>query len=298
MESLPIVQRTFVRRKLVGFLFALPALTFFIVFFAYPVINGIYISLTKWSVFTPKQFIGVRNFVNLSHDPEFLQSLKITICFVVGTCLIIWIVPLILALLINTNLRFTKFFQTLYFIPSVLSLTVIAIVWTYMYRRLGLINGLLKFLLDISPVPWLESSKYALLSIIIVVGWSAIGYYMIIYLAGLRGIPTILYEAAKIDGANWWQMLTEITFPLLKPTFTFIFIISIISSLQVFPPFLLMTNGGPGTSTTVVSLKIYKDAFFRLNMGKAAAESMVLFLIMVILSLIQLRILKSEVTYG
>ena len=292
-----LFQNVFSQRKLVGFLFVLPGLIFFVVFFFYPVVNAIYVSFTKWNLFTPKQFVGLGNFVELFQDLDFLQCFKATAYFSLGTSLLLWITSLSLALLINSNLKFTKLFQTFYFIPSILSLTVVAIVWSYMYRRLGLINMFLKAVFNISSVPWLASSNYALLSIVIMMVWCWIGYYMIIFLAGLRGIPFTLYEAAKIDGANWWHTLLRITLPLLKPTFLFISIISVMACLQAFAPFLLMTSGGPGNSTKVITLKIYEDAFFRLRMGRAAAESMILFLIMLIFSLIQIRVFKSEVTY-
>jgi len=292
-----LFQKIFSQRKLVGFLFVLPGLVFFMIFFFYPVINAIYISFTRWNLFTSKQFVGLGNFVELFQDPDFLQSFKVTGYFSLGTCLLLWITSLSLALLINSNLKFTKLFQIFYFVPSILSLTVVTIVWSYMYRRLGLINMFLKAVFDISSIPWLSSSKYALLSITIMMVWCWAGYYMIIFLAGLRGIPFTLYEAAKIDGANWWHTLIRITFPLLKPTFLFISIVSVMACLQAFAPFLLMTSGGPGSSTRVMTLKIYGDAFFRLRMGRAAAESMILFLIMFIFSLIQIRVFKSEVTY-
>lgn len=292
-----LFQKIFSQRKLVGFLFVLPGLVFFMIFFFYPVINAIYISFTRWNLFTSKQFVGLGNFVELFQDPDFLQSFKVTGYFSLGTCLLLWITSLSLALLINSNLKFTKLFQIFYFVPSILSLTVVTIVWSYMYRRLGLINMFLKAVFDISSIPWLSSSKYALLSITIMMVWCWAGYYMIIFLAGLRGIPFTLYEAAKIDGANWWHTLIRITFPLLKPTFLFISIVSVMACLQAFAPFLLMTSGGPGSSTRVLTLKIYGDAFFRLRMGRAAAESMILFLIMFIFSLIQIRVFKSEVTY-
>ena len=292
-----LFQNAFSQKKLVGFLFVLPGLIFFVVFFFYPVVNAIYISFTKWNLFTPKQFVGLGNFGELFQDSDFLQSFKVTGYFSLGTCLLLWITSLSLALLINSNLKLTKLFQTFYFIPSVLSLTVVAIVWSYMYRRLGLINMFLKAVFNISSVPWLASSNYALLSIVIMMVWCWIGYYMIIFLAGLRAIPFTLYEVAKIDGANWWQTLIRITLPLLKPTFLFISIISVMACLQAFAPFLLMTSGGPGSSTKVITLKIYEDAFFRLRMGRAAAESMILFLIMLVFSLIQIRVFKSEVTY-
>lgn len=296
-ETQLLFQKIFSQRKLVGFLFVLPGLVFFMIFFFYPVINAIYISFTRWNLFTPKQFVGLGNFVELFQDPDFLQSFKVTGYFSVGTCLLLWITSLSLALLINSNLKFTKLFQIFYFVPSILSLTVVTIVWSYMYRRLGLINMSLKAVFDISSIPWISSSNYALLSIIIMMVWCWTGYYMIIFLAGLRGIPFTLYEAAKIDGANWWHTLIRITFPLLKPTFLFISIVSVMACLQAFAPFLLMTSGGPGSSTRVMTLKIYGDAFFRLRMGRAAAESMILFLIMFIFSLIQIRVFKSEVTY-
>ena len=300
MEKKPVrilLRSVFSQRKLVGFLFVLPGLTFFFIFFFYPVLNAIIISFTRWDLFSPKQFVGLGNFIELFRDPDFGQALKVSCLFALGVCLSLWFVSLFLALLINNELRMVNLFKTVYFIPSILSLTVVAIIWAYMYRRLGMINMLLKALFNTSSIPWLSSSRYALLSIVIMMLWSWAGYYMIIFLSGLQAIPIDLYEVAKIDGANWWQRLRKITLPLLKPTFLFVSIISVIASLQAFAPFLLMTSGGPGNSTKVITLKIYEDAFFRLHMGRAAAQSMVLFVIMTIFSLVEFRLFRSEVTY-
>ena len=287
----------FSKRKLWGFLFVLPGLIFFLLFFFYPIVNAIYISFTRWNIFGPKQFLGLGNFMELFHDPDFWNSFKVTSFFTLGTCIFLWITSLTLALLINSNLKFTNLSKIFYFIPSILSITVVSLVWSYMYRRLGLINMFLKSIFNISSIPWLASSKYALLSMVIMIIWHLGGYYMIIFLAGMQGIPITLYEAAKIDGANWWHELIKITLPLLKPTFLFISVISIISCMQAFAPFFVMTGGGPGNSTRALTLKIYEDAFLRLHMGRAAAQAMILFTIIFILSLIQTKIFKSEITY-
>jgi ABC-type sugar transport system permease subunit len=287
----------FSKRKVVGFLFVLPGLTFFLVFFFYPILNAIVISFTKWDLFSPKQFVGLGNFAELFENPDFWQALRVSCFFALGVCLSLWLVSLLLALLVNSELRLLNLFKTIYFIPSILSLTVVAIVWAYMYRRLGMINMVLKAVFSVASIPWLSSSRYALLSIVIVMVWSWAGYYMIIFLAGLQAIPVDLYEVAKIDGANSWQRLVRITLPLLKPTFLFVCIMSVIASLQAFAPFLLMTSGGPGSSTKVITLKIYEDAFFRLHMGRAAAQSMVLFAIMTVFSVVQFRLFRSEASY-
>lgn len=282
------------RYRLAGFLFVLPGLIFFLVFFLYPIITAIEVSFTRWNLFSPKQFVGLANYIGVFTDQGVLHAFKVSLLFALGVSVAIWVVSLLLALLVNSEVKAVGLFRTVYFLPSALSLTVIAIVWAYMYGRLGIINLLIRTVIPQASVPWLSNSRYALLSVVIMMVWTLAGYYMIIYLSGLQAIPLDLYEVAKIDGANWWQSLWKITLPLLKPTFLFVSIVSVVASLQAFAPFLLMTSGGPGNSTKVITLKIYDDAFFNQHMGKASAESMVLFAIMIVIALIQFRLLRSE----
>lgn len=281
--------------SITGFLYFAPALLFFLIFFIYPIINAIYISFTDWNFITPKHFIGLRNYIKLFQSADFIHSLKISLYYAFGLTIPLWILSLGLALLIDTKLRFTRFFQTIYFIPAVISLTVTSLVGQYMFQRLGLINGVFH-LLNMTSIPWLSKGSYALLAVIIMSIWQASGYYIIIFLAGLQGIPNIYYEAAKVDGASSHHILFKITLPLLKPTFLFVFIISIIQAFQGFTQFFVMTGGGPGAATKALPLKIYDDAFLHFQMGKATAEAMILLLIMLFFTVIQLKIFGKGVS--
>ena len=284
------------KKSLAGFLFVVPALLFFIVFLAYPVVNAIYVSFTNWDLFSEMKFIGVGNYLELTKDSLFWKSLAVTIYFTVGTALGIWILSLLLALLMDFQLKFADVFQTLDFLPAIIPLAVNSVVWLYMFRRLGLVNITLNTLFGFT-LPWVRSSAWAMPSIIIVMVWTWTGYYMMIYLAGLKGTPDDLYEAARIDGASWLQYTLRITLPLLKPIFLFVSIISVMTCLQAFAPFQLMTEGGPGDSTRVLTFKIYQDAFFRFKMGRAAAQAMVLFVIVMAFALTQFRLLRGRSAY-
>lgn len=283
------------KRSATGLLYILPALLFFLMFFIYPITNAIYISFTNWNFIAPKHFIGLRNYIELFQSSDFMHSLRVSFYYAFGVTIPLWILSLGLALLIDNKVRFTRFFQTIYFIPSIISLTVAFSIGQYMFQRLGLINGILHFL-NIPSIPWLSKGSYALAAIIITSIWQASGYYMIIFLAGLQGIPNVYYEAAKIDGADWYHILIKITLPLLRPTFLFVVIVSIIQAFQGFTQFYVMTGGGPGTATKALPLKIYDDAFLRFQMGKATAEAMILLLIMMVLTIIQLKIFRKEVS--
>ena len=283
------------RMSVTGLLYVSPALLFFLVFFIYPITNAVYISFTDWNFITPKHFIGLRNYIKLFQSVDFIHSLGISFYYAFGVTIPLWMLSLGLALLIDSKVRFTRFFQTIYFIPSIISLTVASLIGQYMFQRLGLINGMLH-LLNIPSIPWLSKGVYALSAIIITSIWQASGYYIIIFLAGLQGIPNVYYEAAKVDGANWYHSLIKITLPLLKPSFLFVFIISIIQAFQGFTQFFVMTGGGPGAATKALPLKIYEDAFLHFQMGKATAEAMILFLIMMVISIIQLKLFGKEVS--
>ena len=280
------------KKSFAGFLFVVPALSFFIIFLAYPVANAIYVSFTDWDLFSQMKFIGASNYVELSKDPLFWNSLAVTVYFTVGTAMCIWILSLLLALLMDSQRKFSGFFGTVYFLPAIIPLAVNSVVWLYLFRRLGLVNTVLNSLFGFT-LPWVRSSMWAMPSIIIVMVWTWAGYYMMIYLAGLKSIPPELHDAARIDGANWVQYTLRITLPFLKPMFLFVSILSVMNSLQAFAPFELMTEGGPGDATRVLTFKIYQDAFFRFKMGRAAAQAMVLFLIVMAFAGAQLRLWRD-----
>ncbi len=284
------------RLKLVGFLFVLPALAFFLVFFLYPVGQAVWVSFTQWNLFTPQIFVGLQNYTSLFADPLFLNALRVTVTFGVVTTLVLCLVSFGLALLIDRPWRFMDAFQTLYFLPSVLPLAVIAILWGYMFDNLGFVNDLLRGFSGVS-VPFLTNADIALYSIVFAQVWAAAGYYMVLFKAGLQAIPSTFYDAARIDGAGGLQIIRHVTLPLLRPTLFFVITISVIGTFQQFDLIYLMTSGGPGYSTQVLTYRIYLDAFFNLRMGWATAESMVLFIIMFGLTMVQARVFRTDYTY-
>jgi ABC-type sugar transport system permease subunit len=284
------------RLKLVGLLFVLPALAFFLVFFLYPVGQAVWVSFTTWNLFSPQIFVGLRNYINIFSDPLFLNALRVTVTFGFLTTAILCLVSMGLALLVDRSLRFINLSQTLYFLPSVLPLAVVAILWGYMLDNLGFVNDLLRSLVH-AGMPFLTSSDVALYSIVFTQVWAAAGYFMVLFKAGLQAIPTTFYDAAKIDGAGGLQIIWHITLPLLRPTLFFVITLLLITTFQQFDLFYLMTSGGPGTSTQAVTFRIYLDAFFNLRMGWATAESMVLFVIMLVMTLIQARVFRTDFTY-
>jgi multiple sugar transport system permease protein len=239
------------------------------------------------------QWAGLSNYVRLFADGQFWSSLKTTALYTVFYVPIVYCLSLCLALLVNQRLPLMRFFRTVFFVPVVLSLVVSSLMWKYIFdERAGLLNYLLGFI-GIPPQPWLGSVELALPAIIIVSLWIQMGYFMVIFIAGLQDIPREYYEAARIDGANRWQMFWRITLPLLKPTSLFVIVISLIGSFQVFDQIWVMTKGGPANATQVTAIYIYQQAFQYLNLGYGSAIAFVLFVIILGFSLLQFKLLGT-----
>ena len=284
------------RLKGVGFLFVLPAVVFFLVFFLYPVTQAVRVSFTSWNLFTPAEYIGFKNFTDLAGDDGFHNALRITITYGFITTFFIFLVSLGLALLTDRLGRLVGIAETLYFLPAVLPLAVVAILWNYMLNDLGFVNDLARSLLGTS-FSFLASSRTALYTISFVEVWAEAGYFMLLFKAGLRAIPPSFYEAARIDGANQLTVLWRVTLPLLRPTIFVVITICLINTFQQFDLFYLMTSGGPGNSTQSMTFKIFQDAFFSFRMGFATAQAMVLFLMLLAMTLVQMRLFRTDYTY-
>jgi len=278
------------KRNLWGFIFAVPALVFFALFAIYPILRTFYLSFFQFSVVDPPVYVGLKNFRNLENDARFHEAIINSFQYVFSTYIPVWIIALILALALNTKIRGRGFFRTVYFIPVVMSWVVVAAIWKLIFNRQGLMNTLFLDNLGIAPKYWLTDSEWAPRAIVIMSVWKEVGFFMVVFLAGLQAIPSDLYEAAKVDGSNGWQVFRHITVPLLKPTILFVSVISMITGLQVFVPQWVMTQGGPVDSTLVMSLNIYRTAFVFLEGGRAAAMSVVLFLIIGTVTLIQFKL--------
>ncbi len=279
-----------------GLLFVSPAIIFFSVFYLYPLARAIFISFHKWSLLTPPQFTGLKNYQRLLRDPEFLNSLEVTAIYVFWTVLFIWIFALGLALIFNNRFFLRQGYLTLYYLPAVVSLTVWSLIWRLMYHPTGGILTIFTQLLGFDHIRWLNDPDLALPAIIILSIWKGTPFYMIIYLAGLRSIPIEYYEAAMVDGATWLQRLWRITLPLLKPVMLYVAVISIIIGFQVFTPVFILTGGGPGSATRVIPMFIVNNAFDFLKMGYASGASLILFMILMGVTLIQFRLLGRDPT--
>jgi len=269
---------------------------FFLVFNIYPIVNGFYLSLTRYTLLKPPKFIGVANFIGLATDARFINAVKVTAGFILGTTLPKWVLSLALALLFKGRFRFKEIYKVLYFIPALLSGVVISLVWELLYDPLGLVNSFVEPIVGQSEIFWLANPGLAPFALMIVNNWAGIGFLMLIWLAGLVGIPTDFYDAAAIDGASKWQSFWHITLPLLKPTTIFVTVTSIIGSFQSFALQFVMTEGGPNDATSTIALLVYNYGFRYFKMGQAAAMSIFMFAVIIGLTLLQMKIMRAEET--
>lgn len=279
----------FKRMSRAGFYFVLPALLFFVLFNTYPIIYAFWVSLLDFDLITEAKFVGVKNYVYLLTDPVFWRSMQATAVYVIGTNVPIWFVSLGIALLLNRQFRGRGMFRTIYFIPAIMSLVVISIIWKFMYHPYGLVNTLLSAVGLRKALPWLTSGSLAPTAMIILSVWKGAPYYAVIFLAGLETIPREYYEAGMIDGVNVAQRFRHITWPLLKPTTLFVVVISVLIGLRVFIPQKVLTGGGPAGVTRVVTLAVYETAFKFYRMSLATTMSIILFVFIALFSVFQFR---------
>jgi multiple sugar transport system permease protein len=276
--------------------FLLPWIITFSLFSAFPIIFSLSISFTDYSGLNPSfNFVGLENFIELFSDEIFLIALRNTAIFVVGTIPFTTTIALLLAVLINSKIvKLKGLFKAGFFLPSVMSMVVIATIWRYMYSADGIINTVLQTFGIEKTTGWLASPDTALSSIMIMNIWAAIGYYTIIFLAGLQSIPEQLYESASIDGASSTKKFFNITLPLIRPTLFFVIAINTIRSFQIFSEIFTMTQGEPLNSTQTIVHYLYIKGFRQFEMGYASAMAYVLVVIIMIVTLIQQRALRSE----
>lgn len=237
-----------------------PNLLGFLVFILGPVIASFCLSFTKWDLLTQIEWIGLRNYQKLFSDQVFWRALWNTVYYTIGTVPVGIAISLFLAIALNQRIRGIKLFRAVYFLPVISSTVAVAVVWQWWYNpEFGLINYLL-YLVGIEGPKWLTSITWAMPAVIIMSIWKNLGFNMLLFLAGLQGIPEVYYEAARIDGANWWQQFVKITLPLLSPTTLFVTVMSLINSFQVFDQVYIMTAGGPARSTSVLVHYLYQNA--------------------------------------
>lgn len=283
---------------LVAYSFLLPNFIGFCIFTFIPIVFSLILSFVEWDSANPMVFVGLNNFKKMLTDETFKISLFNTAYYAVFTVPLTMVSSLGLAIALNQKLKATNFFRTLFFFPHVASLVAVAVVWNMLFQpTLGPINQILAKLGMENLPGWTSSIEWAMPAVIIVSVWKSMGYYMILYLSGLQGIPRELYEAAEVDGASKLQKFKNITLPMLTPTTFFISIMLTISCFKVFDLISIMTNGGPGRATNVLVYHIYNTAFINYEFGYASAISMVLFIIVLTITIIQFRAEKKWVNY-
>ncbi|MDE7018259.1 MAG: sugar ABC transporter permease [Lachnospiraceae bacterium] len=285
------------RNTLVGISFILPNFIGFFIFVLIPVIFSLALSVTEWDGFNAMKFVGFDNFVAIFKDRVFKGSIGKTAYFSIFTVFFSMCASLGLAVLLNQKLKGKAIFRCAIFFPYVASNVAVAVVWNFLFRDIGPINNFLRSIGIANPPGWTASTDWVIPALIIVNIWKNMGYFMIVYLAALQDIPSSLYEAAQIDGANSLQRFKSITLPMLTPSTFFVVMMLTINSFKVFDLVYLMTEGGPGTASTMMSQYIYNQAFISWSYGRSSAAAMVLFLIVAALTAFQFRMEKKWVSY-
>ena len=282
------------RNTAIGMSFILPNFIGFFLFIMLPVLFSFFLSFNEWDGFNEMTFVGLKNFGRIFKDSVFRAALWQTVVYVIFTVGITLVASLGLAVLLNQKLRGVNFFRSAVFFPHVASIVAVGVVWNAMLQKdFGPVNEFLRWIGITNPPGWTASTSWSIPSVIIVSVWQNMGYYMIVYIAALQDIPVSLYEASTIDGANKWQQFKRITLPMLTPAHFFVFMMLTINSFKIFSLIMVMTEGGPGTSTTMLSYYIYNQSFISWDYGKASAASMILFLIVATITVIQFRIEKK-----
>lgn len=280
-----------IRTNLIGYSFVVPNFIGYFVFIFLPVCFSFVLSVMEWDGSdVPMKFVGLKNFVKLFGDSTFQISLKNTLWYAVFTVPLTLVAALAVAILLNSKIKGIVVFRTAFFFPYVASLVAVGAVWNMLFQpEFGPINEMLRFIGIENPPKWCASTDWAMWVIIIVSVWKYMGYYMVVYLAALQGISKDLYEAAGIDGATGWKKIRYITIPMLTPTTFFVVIMLTIQCFKVFDLIYVMTGGGPGRSTNVLVNHIYNAAFVDYKFGYASASALVLFAIVLIITLVQMR---------
>jgi multiple sugar transport system permease protein len=284
------------RQILAGYLFIAPVILGYLIWVAGPMLMAIWLSLTEWDMLRPATFVGLGNYQQMLQDDLFWKSLAVTFYFTLVSVPLSLALGFAVALLVNVNVRGIAFFRMLFYLPSIVPLVVNAVLWLWIFNsELGLLNAVIRWF-GLPRVLWFQDSNWAMPALILMSMWS-IGGAMMIFLAGLQGIPQHLYEAAEIDGASYWARFRHVTIPMMSPVIFFNLVIGLIGALQTFVPGYLMTQGGPQNATLFYGLYIFRSAFRDFKMGYAAALSWVLFAIVLLLSLLVFRYLGRMVYY-
>jgi multiple sugar transport system permease protein len=278
-----------------AYLFMLPSLLILVVFVVLPIAQAAWISLHNWGLGNAQQpFIGLENYQDLLGDERFWNALRNTLVYTVGVVPAQVVLALVFALMLNEKLHGRAMFRAIFFLPVLVSFAVEAIIWRFLLDPdIGLI-AYYSSLLHLPAIEWLRSTTWAMPAVIIVSVWRWFGFNLVILLAGLQGIPEVYYEAAKVDGASTWQRFWRVTLPLLRPALLFAVVNAVIAALQAFDQVYVLTRGGPLFSTETIVSYIFHQGFEIYDMGYASSAAMVLFLLIFLLTLGQLRVLRYQ----
>ncbi|OBF09382.1 ABC transporter permease [Mycobacterium sp. ACS4054] len=285
------------RRAWAGRLFVAPNLAAVAVFMLFPLGFSLYMSFQRWDVFTPPKFVGLKNFQELfTSDPLFLIAIRNTVIFTLGTVVPTIVVSLVVAGVLNRKVRGIGVFRTIVFLPLAISSVVMAVVWQFVFNT---DNGLLNIMLGwvgIGPVPWLVEPHWAMASLCVVSVWRSVPFATVILLAAMQGVPETVYEAARIDGAGEIRQFVSITVPLIRGSISFVCVISIIHAFQAFDMVYVLNgaNGGPESATYVLGIMLFQHAFSFLEFGYSSALAWVMFAILLVLTVVQLRISRRR----
>ncbi|MBS4828472.1 MAG: carbohydrate ABC transporter permease [Eisenbergiella sp.] len=283
------------KQNRMGQLFVAPPVILFLAFTLIPMIMAVGMSFTKYDVINPPTFAGLNNFRKLLHDEFFWIAMKNTCVYTLLYVPLGLLLSLGAALFLNSNQKLVGLFRTLFYLPVLSSTVATATLWFWILNpQMGLLNGILK-IFGVSPKAWLYDSSLAMISIVMMSLWAGFGGNMMIFLAGLKGISPVYYEAAKIEGATRFQMFTKITMPSITKTTFLVSTMLIIGTFQVFDQAYVLTKGGPGNATITLVYYIYNSGFKNLDMGYASSMSLVLFVIILLMTLLNTKINKADI---
>jgi multiple sugar transport system permease protein len=285
------------REALEFYLFISPWLIGFMVFMFYPLLSSLFYSFTRYEIGGKPHWIGLGNYTAMFADPRYLNSIVVTFKFAIISVLGVTLLALALALILSQALKGINFFRTAYFMPSVMPMVAVSLTWFYILRpETGPLAGLLSAI-GIEGPRWLGEARWALPALMGINIWISFGGQMVIFLAGIKGIPRELYEVAEIDGANYWAKLRSVTLPLLTPTIFLNLVLGIIGAMQIFDIPYVMTEGGPADATRTYMVHLYNKGWVQLQMGSASAMGWILFLIIMVITLLVVRSSQAWVYY-
>lgn len=287
-----------VKRRIEPYLMILPAMVFLFTFSIYPMGNLVYLSFTNWQVITPDlRFVGFSNYQELFKSRDFIKALANTGTYTASMVILLLVLALITAVWLSKSNPLDRFVQSTIFTPHIISLVSVSMVWMWlMDYRVGFLNMILNAF-GFPFLKWLDSSKTAMLSIVIVSTWKSLGYYTLVLISSLKSIPESIYEAAALDNASKFKVFYKITLPMLSPQLFFLLIVITMGSFKVFDTVRIMTNGGPAGSTEVLAYFIYQQAFSNMRIGYAAAGGTVLLLILIIMTVFYFKTLSKKIHY-